>query len=219
MPNIQTPMTASIVGVSGSPSSYSKTGALVDHVLRRLQAQGSVAHLRLTDIDPAALVRAQTENRSLARAIKLVKHAEALVIATPIYKASFSGLLKLFLDAQPQFAFAGKVILPIATGGSPAHVLALDYAIRPVLQSMGARHVVQSVFVRASDLEIDGDEINVAPDAAALLDEAMLHVGHAMRASVGSAPLLGHPRPSREAPSAVLPDGHEGRIRQAASSG
>lgn len=217
MTNIQTLRTAPIVGVSGSPSSYSKTGALVDHVLHRLQAQGPATHLRLTDIDPVALVHVNTEDRSLDRAIKLVEHAEALVIATPIYKASFSGLLKLFLDAQPQFAFAGKAVLPIATGGSPAHVLALDYALRPVLQSMGARHIVQSVFVRASDLEIDGDEIKVAPDAAALLDEAILHLGQAMR--TGSVPLLGHPRPSREVLSAALPDGHEGEPRQIVSAG
>ena len=45
-------------------------------------------------------------------------------MATPIYKASYSGVLKAFLDLLPQFAFGGKVVLPLLTGGTAAHVLA-----------------------------------------------------------------------------------------------
>lgn len=42
-------------------------------------------------------------------------------------------MLKVFLDLLPQFALQGKLVLPMATGGSPNHMLALDYALRPVL--------------------------------------------------------------------------------------
>jgi FMN reductase len=64
-----------------------------------------------------------------------------------VYKASYSGLLKALLDLLPQFALAGKTVLPLATGGTNAHVLALDYAFRPVLTSLGAEHVVQGYFL------------------------------------------------------------------------
>ena len=73
--------------------------------------------------------------------------ADAIVVATPVYQAAYSGLLKVFLDLLPQFAFRGKAVLPIVTGGSPAHVLAVDYALRPVLANLGAAHIGQGWFV------------------------------------------------------------------------
>ncbi len=191
----------SIVAVSGSPSSRSKTAALVDEVLRRLGAHASgAAHIRLSDLDPVALLHGGLEDAALARAMAAVAQADGLVIATPIFKASFSGLLKIFLDLLPQFALAGKVVMPLATGGSPAHVLALDYALRPVLQSMGARQVVQAVFVNASHIEITNDGLSIALESEALLDEAILHFSHALRGAHSSPELLGHPRPPRVAP-------------------
>jgi FMN reductase len=51
-----------------------------------------------------------------------------------VYKAAYSGLLKTLLDLLPQCALAGKVVLPVVTCGSPAHVLAIDYALRPLYQ-------------------------------------------------------------------------------------
>ena len=68
--------------------------------------------------------------------------ARGLVIATPVYKAAYSGLLKTFLDLLPQFGLREKVILPLVTGGTPAHVLAIDYALRPVLNSLDPLHIV-----------------------------------------------------------------------------
>ena len=73
--------------------------------------------------------------------------ALAVVIITPIYKAAYSGLLKTFLDARPPSALRGKVVLPIAVGGSAAHVLAIDYAFRPVLNSLDSLHVVEGLFL------------------------------------------------------------------------
>lgn len=195
-----------IVALSGSPSPQSRTAALADHVLRRVASEASdTAHLRLAELDPAALLQAQTRDDGLACAIGLVARAGGVIIATPIFKASFSGLLKVFLDALPQFALAGKVVMPLATGGSPAHVLALDYALRPVLQSMGARYIVQATFVAASQIDLDGDAVALAPDSAALVDEAILHFSHAMRSGAGSPALLGHPRPDRTASSLPTP--------------
>jgi FMN reductase len=96
----------------------------------------------------------------------------------------------------PQFALAGKAILPIATGGSVAHVLALDYGLRPLLQSMGARHIVQSHFIPEKDVTIEGERIILDPAAAVPLAEAVHH----FKASLGLIAidaLMGHPRPVR----------------------
>jgi FMN reductase len=76
------------------------------------------------------MLRADVSHPSVAQAVEQVERASGIIIATPIYKAAYSGLLKLFIDLLPQTALRGKFVLPIATGGSPHHMLALDYALR-----------------------------------------------------------------------------------------
>ena len=106
----------------------------------------------IRDLSPQALLLAHTEHRSIAQALEQVRQAEVIVIATPIYKAAYSGVLKVFLDLLPQDAFKGKTVLPLCTGGSPHHMLALDYALRPVLQSLGAQHIEPGVY--AADFQV-----------------------------------------------------------------
>ncbi|WP_175400395.1 NAD(P)H-dependent oxidoreductase, partial [Streptomyces prasinopilosus] len=87
----------------------------------------------------------------------LFARADGVVVGTPVYKASYSGVLKALLDLLPQYALAGKTVLPLATGGSIAHVLAIDYALRPVLSSMGAAHIVQGRFILDEDITVHDD--------------------------------------------------------------
>jgi FMN reductase len=137
-----------IVAISGSPSSPSRSTAVAHHVSDALRARGfELAHIGVRELPAAELLAARTTDPAIAAAVALVARADAIVIATPIYKASYTGVLKAFLDLLPQFAFAGKVVLPLATGGTIAHVLALDYALRPVLVSLGAQHVVNGLFL------------------------------------------------------------------------
>jgi FMN reductase len=144
-----------IVAISGSPSSPSRSTALARHVAGDLRARGfELASIDVRDLPAGELLTGQTTDPAIAAAIALVERADALVIATPIYKASYTGILKAFLDVLPQFAFAGKVVLPLATGGTIAHVLALDYALRPVLVSLGAQHIVNGLFVLDKTLTI-----------------------------------------------------------------
>jgi FMN reductase len=101
----------------------------------------------------AALLTGDSRHPDIAREIERLEACDGVVFVTPIYKASFSGLTKLFIDLLPQFALKGKVAMPLATGGTVAHVLALDYGLRPVLQSLGVRHIVQSYFVLQSEID------------------------------------------------------------------
>jgi FMN reductase len=75
-----------------------------------------------------------------------LQQADVVLVATPIYQAAYCGLLKVFLDLLPQRALRGKQVLPLATGGSPAHLLALDYALKPVLGALGAPRLLEAVF-------------------------------------------------------------------------
>ncbi|GAA2158384.1 NADPH-dependent FMN reductase [Kitasatospora kazusensis] len=139
---------ATVLSVSGSPSPTSRTTRLLRHVDARLAALGHrVVPLEVRTLPAEALLAGDTSHPELARALDLFQQADGVVIGTPVYKAAYSGLLKTLLDVLPQYALAGKAVLPLATGGSTAHVLAVDYALRPVLSSMGARHVTQGWFV------------------------------------------------------------------------
>ncbi|MDH6124094.1 NADPH-dependent FMN reductase [Kitasatospora sp. GP82] len=139
---------ATVLSVSGSPSPTSRTTRLLRHVDARLAAHGHrVVPFEVRSLPAEALLAADTSHPELARALDLFGQADGVVIGTPVYKAAYSGLLKALLDVLPQYALAGKTVLPLATGGSTAHVLAVDYALRPVLASMGAEHITQGWFV------------------------------------------------------------------------
>src|ERR1700728_507009 len=186
-----------VLAVSGSPSSKSRTALVAQHVLGLLRSENlETRFLSVRDLPAEALLRGNTSEPRIAEALAAVEQASGIIFATPIFKAAYSGLLKCMLDILPQFALAGKAILPIATGGSVAHVLALDYGLRPVLQSMGARHIVQSHFIPEKDVTIEGERIILDPAAAVPLAEAVHH----FKASLGLIAidsLMGHPRPVR----------------------
>ena len=161
--------------IAGSPSQRSRSAALLDAVGLRLARRGAPPeHLHIRDLNPQALLLADTGHRSVAQAVERVLDARVLVIATPVYKAAYSGVLKVFLDLLPQTALKGKTVLPLATGGSPHHMLALDYALRPVLQSLGAKHILPGIY--ATDAQVvltPEDSHDVAGDLAARIDEAV----------------------------------------------
>ncbi|MFF8833305.1 NADPH-dependent FMN reductase [Streptomyces sp. NPDC015131] len=143
-----------VVAVSGSPSADSRTARVVDHVLARLAAGGQdTGHISVRDLPAAELLGGTAVHPALRLALDGVARAEGVVVATPLYKASYSGLLKVFLDLLPRAGLAGKTVLPLVTGGSLAHMLAMDYALRPVLSALGARHVVPGAFLLDSAIE------------------------------------------------------------------
>ncbi|WP_394792412.1 NADPH-dependent FMN reductase [Rhodoferax sp.] len=150
----------SVLLIAGSPSERSRSAALLDAIEQRLEARGTlVERVLIRDLSPQSLVLADVSHPSISQALAKVARARAIVVATPIYKAAYSGVLKLFLDLLPQTAFKGKTVLPLATGGSPHHMLALDYALRPVLQSLSADHILPGVFA------IDGQVVLLPSDA------------------------------------------------------
>ncbi|MFD3586087.1 NADPH-dependent FMN reductase [Streptomyces sp. NPDC058683] len=174
---------ATVLSVSGSPSAGSRTARLLRHLDRRLAAQGhEVIALDVRDLPPEALLGADFAHPAVVEATALFERAEGVVIGTPIYKAAYSGVLKALLDLLPQYALAGKTVLPLATGGSTAHVLAIDYALRPVLSSMGAAHIVPGWFTLDKDITTDTDgRLSVAPGSADALTEVTDRFSAALR--------------------------------------
>jgi FMN reductase len=169
-----------ILLIAGTPSERSRSAALLDAVAQRLRGRGpAIDRLQIRDLSPQALLLGDATHRSVQAAIDVLTRATAVVIATPVYKAAYSGILKVFLDLLPQTAFKDKLVLPLATGGSPHHMLALDYALRPVLQSLSARHILPGVYATDSQVALlpqGGYQVN--DDIGARLDEATLNLLH-----------------------------------------
>ena len=177
-----------ILIVSGSPSDKSKTAKLAQYVTDKLSETGmQTKHLRVRDLPAHALLAARTSQSEIAEAMQWVERADGVVFVTPTYKASFSGLLKVFIDLLPQFALAGKAILPLATGGTMAHVLMLDYALRPVLHALGARHAVQGHFMIESALDPSGPVLITDARQREMLHQAIGHFDRAITRTLEAA--------------------------------
>jgi FMN reductase len=165
-----------VVLLSGSPSVPSRSTLLLSRVQQRLEEIDARCHaLPLRELPPQALLHADASHPAVQAALQQVKEAALVVVATPIYKAAYSGLLKAFLDLLPQDGLRGKAVLPLATGGSLGHLLAIDYALKPVLASLGARHIADAVFVPDAQFHRDA-EGRLQADEAVLdrLDRALL---------------------------------------------
>jgi FMN reductase len=86
----------------------------------------------------------------LAEAISRIGEADALVLVTPTFQASYSGLFKSFFDLIP--SLAGVPVLLAATGGTERHSLVLDYALRPLVSYLGGVTVPTGVYAATADL-------------------------------------------------------------------
>jgi FMN reductase len=171
----------SVVTITGSPSSASRSAALALDVAERLRGRGfELASIHVRELPAAEVFAGRADEPAIAAAVGQVERADAIVIATPIYKASYSGVLKSFLDLLPQFALAGKVVLPLATGGTLAHVLAIDYALRPVLVALGAQHIVNGLFILDRTLAVTERGVTLDPEVelrlAAIVEDFAISV-------------------------------------------
>jgi FMN reductase len=154
-----------IVGIVGSPAASSRSNSLLQLAQAKLQPVASSLHtVNIRELPAEALLHAQFDHPLIRQALLQVQEAQVVLVATPIYKAAYSGLLKAFLDMLPQDALRDKTVLPLATGGSIAHLLALDYALKPVLSVLGARDILDPVY--ATDSQIPKHEtLGFAPSA------------------------------------------------------
>jgi FMN reductase len=103
-----------------------------------------------------------------------IAEADAVVVATPVYAASYSGLFKMLVDVLPKDALRDTPVLLGATGGTARHSLAIDHALRPLFAHLGALVAPVAVFAASEDWgSVDagrlGDRIERAGTAFAAL--------------------------------------------------
>jgi FMN reductase len=145
----------SAVAISGSPSRESKSRRLLAHALVRCAEAGlTTTMIDLCDLSADDLL-GRTRSSAVVEALNAVGTARLVIVGTPVYRASYSGMLKVFFDLFPMDALDGRIAIPIATGGGPAHQLVIDHALRPLLASVGAQVVATGIY--ATDAQFGAD--------------------------------------------------------------
>ena len=86
-------------------------------------------------------------------AVELAKSSDLLVVASPTYKATYTGLLKAYFDRFGSNALAGVIAVPLMLGGAPIHMLAVDTHLHPLLLEIGASCPTRGLFILESELE------------------------------------------------------------------
>lgn len=170
-----------IIGISGSPTQVSRSSWLLQHFIDTLSHEDPSLEVldpvRIRDLPAQQLLHADLGSSDIRQALARVAQADVVVISTPIYKAAYSGLLKVFLDLLPQDGLRGKAVVALATGGSPAHLLAMDYALKPVLSALGTREILDAVY--ATDAQLPkGEDLayRSSPEIDERLSRAAEHV-------------------------------------------
>ncbi|WP_435768710.1 FMN reductase [Nocardioides sp. SYSU DS0651] len=152
--------TRSIVVISAGLSVPSSTRLLADvlgeAVERAVSARGEEVAVDYVELRP--LAHALADNLltgfpagDLAEAIDRVSSADALVVVTPVFSGSYSGLFKTFFDVLQLGALEGKPVLVGATAGTARHSLVLDHALRPLFSYLRALVVPTGIFAASED--------------------------------------------------------------------
>ncbi|WP_175074309.1 NADPH-dependent FMN reductase [Terribacillus sp. AE2B 122] len=142
-----------IVIISGSPSDNSKTKKVLNYLGTLLEQEGfSIRQISIKDVSKDVLFEGKYDSPEIHHIAKLLQESKGVIIGSPVYKGAYSGVLKTLIDLLPQDVLKHKPVLPLMTGGSPAHLLALEYALKPVLASLKAHNLKGLYFV---DTQID----------------------------------------------------------------
>ncbi|UNE62718.1 FMN reductase [Xanthomonas oryzae] len=175
---VKAPHPLRVVAVSGGMQRPSKSVALAEHLLA-LIAEQLPCECHLVEIGALAPQFAGAPWRShlpgtVEQALALVEQADVLVVATPVYRGSFTGLFKHFFDFIDQDALVDTPVLLAATGGSDRHALMIDHQLRPLFSFFQARTLPLGVYAT------DRDFLDYRVHSQALAERASLAVQRAL---------------------------------------
>lgn len=172
-----------LVVVSAGLRQPSSTRLLADRLAtaaeREMLRQGREVQIRVLELRDLAVDIANNlvtgfPNAQLGDALRAVERADGVIVVSPIFSASYSGLFKSFFDLIDPAALTGTPVLIAATGGSARHSLALEHALRPLFSYLHATVVPTAVYAATEDwggeaAEFVGRIDRAAGELAALL--------------------------------------------------
>lgn len=130
--------------VAGNPKPASRTFQAAGRLVAELTGRAPEPAIDLAAFGAGLLDWSDTE---VGDAVEAVRGLDLVVFASPTYKASYTGLLKLFLDRFPNNGLDGVVAVPLMLGAGPAHALAPEVFLRPVLAELGAVLPTRALYV------------------------------------------------------------------------
>lgn len=143
----------SIVVLVGNPQPRSRTRLVAEELAGQLSTRsGAIVHptIELSDVADSLFRFPSDDVEDL---LPHAARADLLIVASPTYKASYTGLLKAFLDRYPTNGLAAVTAIPLLTIGSPAHTLAVEHTLRPLLVELGASVPTRGIAFAASDAD------------------------------------------------------------------
>jgi len=144
------------IALVGNPKPGSRTAQAAQLLATALTGQAESQLIDVVDLGPGLL---GWEDPKVMEAVSTTAAAELVIVASPTFKASYTGLLKLFLD---QFAtgegLRGVVAVPLMLGAGPAHAMAPDLLLKPVLVELGATCPAPGLYLSDKTYE-DGVQI------------------------------------------------------------
>jgi FMN reductase len=143
-----------VVVVVGNPKPGSRTRQAAEMVAERLTGAPPTTVIELAELGPALL---SWGDPAVDAARRAVAGADLVVVATPTYKATYTGLLKLFLDQFAAGELHGTIAIPLMLGGSPHHALAGELTLKPVLSEIGCSCPTPALFLLDSNWESSPD--------------------------------------------------------------
>ena len=182
---------ADAVALVGNPRPGSRTAglatAVLDAVLADLGRPGGGHPIDLGELlASAGAPLGQGSGERYAEPLARFHAASLAVIATPVYKGSYTGLLKAFLDHVAAGALHRTVAIPVITVGSPTHALAADVHLRPLLVELGAVVPTAALVVAEADLADPAGVIAAWLATAAPALRALLGAGRPVASGVAS---------------------------------
>lgn len=163
-------MTKTVI-INGANARTSRVNAIQQYIQGNLEEVEAVEVFALPAED---LISANFASEAVRKANAKVEQADVVVVLTPVYKAAYSGILKTYLDLIPQKGFEEKHIIPIAVGGTPHHLLAIDYALKPVLAALGATSISHGVFIVDKQIERTAQGFKIEEDIQARINQQLI---------------------------------------------
>lgn len=151
----------SVLALVGNPQRESRTRAVAESVAAALAARSGARVEETVELADIAehLFRHPSEVVDAVR--ERVLAADVVIVASPTYKATYTGLLKAFLDRFDAGALQAVTAVPLLTVGSPAHALAVEVSLRPLLVELGASVPTRGIAFPAAQVD-QRDEIVAA---------------------------------------------------------
>ncbi|MFN0027617.1 MAG: NADPH-dependent FMN reductase [Acidimicrobiales bacterium] len=142
-----------IAVVAGNPKARSRT---LDCALMVAEALGGAAPTVVVDVVELGAGLLGWGDPVVNEAVAAVAACPVAIFASPTFKATYTGLLKLFLDQIPAEGLAGMVAVPLMLGAGPGHALAPELLLKPVLVELGATCPTRGLYVVDTDFNDPG---------------------------------------------------------------